>query len=139
MSALSNYSEKALLDHLLGTATFTKPTTVYVALFTASDSTGDTLENLEQGILTNEVAGNGYSRQTATFNAVTLGTGSTTNSGNITFTASGGAFGTIVAVSIMDSAGAGNVLAYGSLTAEKTIADGDSFQISTGNLTITLA
>ena len=56
MSALSNYSEKALLDHLLGTATFTKPTTVYVALFTASDSTGDTLENLEQGILTNEVA-----------------------------------------------------------------------------------
>ena len=103
MSALSNYSEKALLDHLLGTATFTKPTTVYVALFTASDSTGDTLENLEQGILTNEVAGNGYSRQTATFNAVTLGTGSTTNSGNITFTASGGAFGTIVAVAIMDS------------------------------------
>ena len=76
---------------------------------------------------------------------MTLGTGSTTNSGNITFTASGGAFGTIVAVSIMDSdstsdsAGAGNVLAYGSLTAEKTIADGDSFQISTGNLTITLA
>ena len=145
MSALSNYSEKALLDHLLGTASFTSPSAVYVALFTASDSTGDTLENLEQGILTNEVSGNGYSRQTATFNAVTLGTGSTTNSGNITFTASGGAFGTIVACAIMDqdstsdSAGAGNVLAYGSLTASKTIADGDSFQISTGNLTITLA
>lgn len=145
MSALSNYSEKALLDHLLGTAAMTSPSTVYVGLFTASDSTGSTLENLEAGILTNEVAGNGYSRQSATFAAATLGTGSTSNTGNITFTASGGDWGTIEAVAILDadstsdSAGAGNVLAYGSLTASKTIADGDSFQISTGNLTITLA
>ena len=145
MSALSNYAEAKLLDHLLGTATFTAPSSVYVALFTASDSTGNTLENLEQGILTNEVAGNGYTRQTATFSATSVGTGSTSNTGNITFTASGGNWGTIVACAIIDadgvtdSAGEGNILAYGQLTVSKDIQDGDSFQISTGNLTITLA
>ena len=139
MSALSNYAEKALLDHLLGTAAFTSPSNVYVGLFTVSDSSGATLENLEAGTLTNEISGNGYSRQVATFDAVTSGVGSTSNSGNLTFTASGGDWGEITTVAVMDAASAGNVLAYGSLTANKTIADGDSFQISTGNLTITLA
>ena len=110
-----------------------------MGLFTESDSTGATLENLEAGTLTNEVSGNGYSRQTATFDAVTSGVGSTSNNSNLTFTASGGDFGTIKAVAVLDAASAGNVLAYGSLSADKTIADGDSFQISTGNLTITLA
>jgi hypothetical protein len=145
MSALSDYAEKALLDHLLGTAAFTSPSTVYVGLATASDSTGSTLENLEQGILTNEVVGNGYTRQAATFDAVTLGAGSTSNSGNITFTASGGNWGEITTVflidtdSTSDSAGAGSILASGNITVPKDIQDGDSFQISTGSLTITLA
>ena len=139
MSALSNYAEKALLDHLLGTATMTSPTNVYVGLFTASDSTGSTLENLEAGTLTNEISGNGYSRQVATFDAVTLGAGSTSNSGNLTFTASGGDWGEITTVAVLSAASGGNVLAYGNLVSNKSIADGDSFQISTGNLTITLA
>jgi hypothetical protein len=118
---------------------------VYVGLATASDSTGSTLENLEQGILTNEVVGNGYTRQAATFDAVTLGAGSTSNSGNITFTASGGNWGEITTVflidtdSTSDSAGAGSILASGNITVPKDIQDGDSFQISTGSLTITLA
>jgi len=141
MSAISNSWENKILDHILGTAALTSPS-VYVALFTASDSTGNTLENLEQGILTNEVVGNGYSRQSATFTAASGGSAS--NSSNLTWTASGGAFGTIVACAIIDSdqtdsAGQGGIIAYGSIASEKTIADGDSFQISTGNLTLSLA
>ena len=38
-----------------------------------------------------------------------------------------------------DSAGEGEVIAYATLAASKDIQDGDSFQISTGNLTLTLA
>ena len=37
------------------------------------------------------------------------------------------------------TAGAGNVLFYGDLTSSKTIETGDTFQITSGNLTITLA
>ena len=38
-----------------------------------------------------------------------------------------------------DSASGENVLFYGALTTAKTIEDGDSFQVSSGNLTVTLA
>lgn len=144
MSASSDYLEKKLLDHALGTASFTTPGTVFLALFTTDDSAGNTAEELETGDLTNEVTGNGYARQTISFNAANA-SGTATNNGAVTFTASGGAFGTITHVAVMDtnstsdSAGAGNVLFYGALTASKTIEDGDSFQIADTNLSITLA
>lgn len=38
----------------------------------------------------------------------------------------------------MDAATGGNLLAYGTLTASKTIASGDVFRIPTGDLDITL-
>lgn len=139
MSAASDYLENKLLDHSLryGTAPYTGASTVYIGLFTSDDSTGATAANLEAGTLTNEVSGNGYSRQSATFDAASGG--SSSNSGNITFTASGGNWGTITHVAVMDASTTGNVLFYGALTTSKTIEDGDSFQIATGNLTISLA
>jgi hypothetical protein len=39
----------------------------------------------------------------------------------------------------MDATTAGNVLFYGNLTASKTISSGDTFQISSTNLTVSLA
>jgi hypothetical protein len=39
----------------------------------------------------------------------------------------------------MDAATSGNVLFYGAVTTSKTIETGDTFQVSTGNLTIALA
>jgi len=137
MSAASDYLENELLDHALATGSFTAPTDVYVGLFTSADSTGATAANLEAGTLTNEVSGNGYSRQSATFGAASGGSAS--NSANITFTASGGNWGTITHVAVHDLSSAGNVLFYGALTTPKTIEDGDSFQIATSNLTISLA
>lgn len=137
MSAASDYLENELLDHSLATGSFTAPAGVYVGLFTSADSTGATAANLEAGTLTNEVSGNGYSRQSATFGAASGGSAS--NSGNITFTASGGNWGTITHVAVHDASTAGNVLFYGALTTPKTIEDGDSFQIATSNLTISLA
>jgi hypothetical protein len=143
MSQASDYLEDKLLDHVLRNVAFTSPSAVYVGLFTEGDSAGDNTDLLEEGTLTNEVAGNGYLRKAATFSAASGG--SITTSGNITFDpASGGNWGTITHIAIMDSlqddsAGQGNVLFYGALTTPKTIEDGDTFQITAGNLTVTLA
>jgi len=70
MSALSDYSEKLLLDWLMTTGSATRPTAWYVGLFTAapSDSGGGT-----------EVSGNGYSRQSVTFDAAASPGGTTSN------------------------------------------------------------
>ena len=141
MSAASNNLENKLLNHTLryGTAPYVAPSTVYVAIFKA-DSAGDILTDLETGVLNNEVAGNGYSRQSVTFAAAS--NGSISSNSTVTFTANGGSagggFGTIVAVALMDAATAGNVLFYGSITS-KTISDQDSLQFASGQITISLA
>ena len=138
MSQASDYLEDKLLDHVLRNTAFTSPTTVYVGLFTEGDSAGQNTDLLEEGTLTNEVSGNGYARKAATFSAASGG--SITTSGNITFDpASGGNWGTITHIAVLDASTAGNVLFYGTLTTSKTIEDGDTFQITAGNLTVTLA
>jgi len=130
MAALSDYSEKLLLDWLMTTGSATRPTNWYVALYTAApnDAGGGT-----------EVSGNGYSRQSVTFDAATSGAGTTANTNDVVFTAAGGSWGTITHIGIFDASTSGNLLWHGSLTASKTVADGDTLQFSTGNIDLTLA
>ena len=130
MAALSDHSEALLLDWLMTNGTATRPTAWYVALYTAapSDSGGGT-----------EVSGNGYSRQAVTFAAATSPGGTTSNTGDITFTASGGDWGTITHIGIHDASSGGNLLWHGAMTASKTVADGDTLQFSTGNIDLTIA
>ena len=145
MSAASNYTEDKTLDFWLkaNSAGTSAPATVYVALFNSDDSAGSTAENLEAGIITDECTGGGYARQAVTFG--TVSGGSVSNSGNITFPAATDAnWSTITHVAVIDSlqddsAGQGNVLFYGALDTSKTIDSGDTFQITTGNLTVSLA
>lgn len=146
MSASSNYTENRTLDFWLknNSEGTTSPATVYVALFNSDDSTGATSELLEAGTITTECTGGGYERQAVTFGAIT--DGSVSNSGNLTWpTATDGNWGTITHVAIMDidstsdSAGAGNVIFYGALDTAREILNQDTFQITTGSLTITLA
>ena len=142
MSAASNYLENKVLDHVLryGTAPFTAPSTVYLALFTGTAST--TLDNLEAGTLTNEVStsGTAYSREAITFSAASSGSISNASPG-VTFDAATASWGTITCVALMDggTAGAGNVLFYGQVTTAKAIDSGDTFSVSTGALTVSLA
>jgi len=130
MAALSDFSEKLLLDFLMTNGTATRPTAWYVGLFTAApnDAGGGT-----------EVSGNGYSRQSVTFAAATSGAGTTSNTGDVVFTAAGGSWGTITHIGIFDASTSGNLLWHGSLVASKTVADGDTLQFSTGNIDLTLA
>jgi hypothetical protein len=140
MSAASNFLENKVLDHVLryASAPYTAPSTLYVALFKEN---GSTLTNLEAGTLTDEIStsGTSYARQTITFSAASGGT--STSSSTVTFPTATANFGTVTAVAIMDgaTAGAGNVLFYGNLTTSKLIESGDTFQISSTNLTVSLA
>lgn len=130
MAALSDHAEKLLLDWLMTSGTATRPTAWYVALYTAapSDSGGGT-----------ELTGNGYSRQSVAFDAATSPGGTTSNSGDVTFTASGGDWGTVTHIGIHDADSGGNLLWHGAMTTSKTIADGDTLQFSTGNIDLTIA
>ena len=141
MSAASNYLENKVLDHTLGEGArnFTSPATLYLALFNNTSSSAST--NLEAGTLTDEVStsGTAYSRQTVNFSTAVNGTAAT--DGTVTWTTATANWGTVTHVAVMDggTAGAGNVLFYGALTSSKLIETGDTFQISSTNLTVSLA
>jgi hypothetical protein len=130
MSALSDYAEKLVLDWLMTNGSATRPTAWYVALFTAapSDSGGGT-----------EVSGDGYSRQSVTFAAASSPGGTTDNTGAVSFTASGGDWGTITHVGIFDASSSGNLLWHGSLSASRVVNDGDTLSFAIGAVALTLA
>lgn len=136
MSAASNFLENKVLDHVLTNTAYTSPTTVYLALF-KNDST-NAAANLEAGTLTDEVgSGVGYTRKAASFAAASSGAAAT--NATIQFDAATSDWGTVTHIAIMDAATSGNVLFWGALTASKVVSTGDTFQVSSGNLTITLA
>lgn len=118
--------ENQILDAIVGTASYSVTTPCKLALMTANgnDSTPGT-----------EVTGGSYSRQTIAFNAASGG--SSSNSATINFT--GMPACTVVGVEIYDSAGTPKRLWYGSLSASKTVASGDTLQFGAGNITLTLA
>lgn len=128
MSAASDYLENELLDHVLSNSAYTSPTTVYVGLYTSSPNDDDS---------GTECSGGAYARQSASFAAASGGSAST--NATITFPAATSNWGTITHVSIHDAASSGNLLFHGAVTSSKTIETGDTFQISSGNLTVTLA
>ena len=139
MANISNYLESALLNHSFGKTAFTMPATVACALFTSTATTGE----LEAGTLTNEVANaNAYARVTVAAGSITASAGGSAlvTSADITFPTATGAWGTVAYVAFLDSAthGAGNVLWYGALAANKTIASGDVFKILAGQVSATL-
>ena len=128
MSAMSNYLENEILDHILGTGAFTHPSTVYVGLATATfgeDNSGT------------ELTGNNYSRKSATFSVASGGT--TSNSAAIEFDAATGSWGSVSHFGIFDQSSGGNLLIHGQFSSPKTIASGDILKIDTGDLDVTAA
>ena len=136
MSAMSDYLEGQLRAHLFRTASFTKPTTLAVALFTAapSDAGGGT-----------EVTGGRYARVSvnpldANWTAASSTDGVTTNASAITFAAPTANWGTVTHFAIYDATSAGNLLVWGALTASRVISNGDAApSFAAGALAITFA
>ena len=135
MSAASNYLENAVLNHVLRNTAFSQPGALYLGLF--RNQSGNAAANLEAGTLTDEVSGGSYARKLVTFAAASGGTAAT--SATVTFDTATANWGTITHVAVLDSLTSGNVLFWGAVTTSKTIETGDTFQVSSGNLTISLA
>ena len=129
MAEFSTYLENKIIDHMLRNQSFTPPTTVYVALFTADNG-------LEEGTITGEVTGGSYARQAVTLSAASDGESS--NSADIEFPTATADWGTITHVALMDTASGGNVLMHSALDASKTVNNGDTFKINAGDLDITV-
>ena len=148
MSAMTDIMENKLIDWFFraqaigitgaSAAAGTGPTTLYVALFTAtpSDTGGGT-----------EVSGGSYARvavtsaltawagtQAAASTVASSGTsGTTSNNAAITFPAPTANWGSITSIGIFDATSGGNLLIWGALTTGKTVNNGDaapSFAIS---------
>ena len=118
--------ENQLLDALVGTTSYTVTTPIKLALMTANgtDSAAGT-----------EVTGGSYARQTIAWS--TAASGSINNSAIINFTGMPAA--TVVGIEVYDSAGTPKRLAYGALTANKTVASGDTVQFAISSITLSLA
>ncbi|NQX95694.1 MAG: hypothetical protein HRT64_12390 [Erythrobacter sp.] len=126
MSDISDYLEGALLDHVYRNVPLASPAAVYLALYTSDpgdDNSGT------------EVSGAGYARQIVTFDR-TLNTIS--NNVALTYTASGGDFGTITHIGVLDALAAGNLLHKSALDTPKTIEDGDQLTFAIGDVDFTL-
>jgi hypothetical protein len=144
MSALSNYLENKLIDHVLRNTAYTMPTTVYVALYTAapSDAGGGT-----------EVTGGSYARalvgpSTSAWTATQGGTagassgtgGQSANAADIPFPLPTANWGVVTHFGIFDAVTSGNLLMWAALAASKTVNSGDAApKFVAGALTVTFA
>ena len=127
----SNYLEDKVNDHVLGGGDFTRPGTVYLALYTAapSDSGGGT-----------EVTGGSYARVAITNNATNFPAssgGAKSNGTVITFAQATANWGTVVAWGLLDASSGGNLLYWADLTQSKAINSGDTARFPVGDLDIT--
>ena len=129
MSAASDYTENLALKFLLTADTATRPTAWYLALFTSDPTDAGTGDEVS-------TSGTGYSRKTIAF---TVTNDTATNSATVTFDAATANWGTIGFVGVYDDDTGGNLLFHGAVTTAKTLETGDTFQVSQGNLSITLA
>ena len=122
----SSYADNKLIDHLLGSGTYTKPASKYVALY-VGDPAGSGTEV--------STSGTGYARQSAAF---TITTNSATNTSQLTWSTATANWGTITHVAIYDAVTAGNQLVTSALSSSRTVNTSDTLRISASNLTVTL-
>lgn len=129
--SMSDYLENKLVDAFLRGQSYTMPTSVYVALATASGS---------DSACGTEVSGGSYARvavtsslanwagtQSAGSTVASTGTGGTTsNNGAVTFPAPTANWGTVVEFCVFDASTSGNLLFRAALTVNKTINNGDA-------------
>jgi len=126
MSAMTDYLELKVLDHVLGTTAYTMPTNTWLSLHTTTptDSAAGT-----------EVSTGAYARQNIDFAAASAGVAA--NSNALTFTATGASWGSVTHWGIWDAVTTGNRLIWGAFTTARTINDGESLTVAIGAITVT--
>jgi len=126
MTAMSDYLENELLDHALGTGSFTAPSGAYVQLHTGAPG--------EAG--TSNVSGE-TDRKVSTWGAASGGVAAL--SSDLTWATWDQGSETISHISIWDASSAGNCLFVGALSASKAVENGDDLVLDQTTTTVTFA
>ena len=133
MSDASNYLEGKLGDHVLLNTSYTSPSNVYLAIFTA-------VSDAEAGTGTEvSTSGTAYAREAISFGAGSNGV--YTNDTEVAFTKATASWGTCSHFAIMDASTSGNALtAIKALTGgSKTIDQDDTLVFPIGSISVTFA
>lgn len=117
----SNYAENKILDHMLGTASWTAPTNVYIKLHTGDPGEDGTLNASAE-----------TTRKVATFAAASGG--SAALSAAVEWATWSAGSETISHVSLWDDLTAGNCLGSGALSASKSLVNGDDLRLTTSTV-----
>jgi hypothetical protein len=123
--AMTDYLQNALLNATVRNTSYTSPAAVYMALYSVAptESTSGT-----------ELTGSGYSRESITFSAPSLGVA--TSNVAVTFGPATADWSLITAIAIVDASSSGNILYF--KNASNQVNDGSSLEFASGDVTITL-
>jgi hypothetical protein len=146
MSALSDFAENKLIDHVFRSSSYTKPTGLWLALFTVapSDAGGGTevsTSGTGYGRVQHGPSDTAWKSTNGTTSGDSTGTGGqTTNATAITFGSPTASWGTIQAFGLFDAETGGNLLVHGSLSTPKVVNNGDNApEFQANSVTFTLA
>lgn len=123
----STYLKNELLDHVFNGSAWSRPATLYCALFTVAptDDGGGT-----------EVSGGSYQR-TAMNTWSAASSKATTTGADCTFPTATVAWGDICAMALFDQqAVGGNMIAWCTLSTTKTVGVGDTFKVASGDFDV---
>lgn len=132
---LSNFAESGVFNHLLRTASMTKPSTIAIALCSNPPTETSTGANC------NELANTGsYARYPNASGDVFWSHevhGSGNNIAQVTFTQATADWGYVSGIALVNSStyGAGDIIFYGSLVTPRIVLNGDQFKFNALNLT----
>ena len=132
---ISDFLANEMLDHILDGSTFTQPTDAYLTLYTTMPNSADA-----GGV---EVSGGSYARVqcfgASDWDAPHATGGYTANTNTETFPVATADWGTVVGMGIHSADTAGNLYFFKTLTASKTVYNGDTFRFSAGAIDITVS
>lgn len=136
MPSLSNYAQSGLYNHFFRGATFSKPSTIAIALLTNVPRENDTgatiaeLPNTNGYTRVNHASGDAYWRHFIP--------GSGDNLVEIAFPPATADWGMVSGVAVLDSAthGAGNLLMQGALPSPRDIKSGDVYRFAVGTFDV---
>ena len=132
MSAFSNYLEDQITGWIAGTTFATAPSATFVQLY----SQDPTDAGSGTGALYSRVS---IASGTGSWTRGIAGNGTITNASAFTITSSATATASATHVAVFTSSTGGDLLFFGALTTNKTIAIGDEVKFNASALTLTVA
>lgn len=128
-TAMTDYLENKLADHIFRTTTYSQPAALAVALYTAAPGEtggGTEVSGGSYARVSNNPANANWNGTHGTTSGASSGTGGViSNAGSLTFPTPSANWGTVTHMGLLDATSGGNLLIYGALTASKTVNNGD--------------